>query len=153
MPIFPLLPGTLLGRQRASFMAALDAGHRGPPWGPPFGTQAGGGPGHIPPPPGHINTQQPQNGDDHHQEKELAASKLKKPVTESKEMSCLKALINSPLEQASVVNHLTIDCSGVDGDSGGDEKASSGEAYKERLRVPAGKVWIVWWRSKAEELK
>ena len=117
-------------------MAALDAGHRGPP----FGAQAGGGPGHLPPPLGHINTQQPQNGDDHHQEKELAASKLKKPVTESKEMSYLKALINSPLEQASVVNHLTIDCSGVDGDSGGDEKASSGEAYKERLRVPAGKV-------------
>lgn len=88
-----------------------------------------------------INTQQPQNNDDHHQEKELTASKLKKPVTESKEISCLKALINSPLEQASVLNHLTIDCSGTDGDTDGDDrKASSGEAYKERLRVPAGKV-------------
>ena len=27
---FPLLPGTLLGRQRAALTAALDAGHRGP---------------------------------------------------------------------------------------------------------------------------
>lgn len=88
-----------------------------------------------------INTQQQQQNDgDHRQGKELAAPKVKKSVRESKEIFCMRALMNSPVEQASVVNHLTINCSGFDGETPGDDRiACAGEPSKERLRLSASK--------------
>lgn len=62
-----------------------------------------------------INTQQQQNDD------ELASSKPKKPVTESVEICCERALM-------SVGNQVVIDCSGLDGGAlGNDQIGSTGE--------------------------
>lgn len=69
-----------------------------------------------------INTQL-KNDDNHHQEKELAASKMKKATRETEEICCGREL-------TSVGNHIAIDCSAFDGDGlhGDDRTVCAGEA-------------------------
>lgn len=69
-----------------------------------------------------INTQL-KNDDNHHQEKELAASKMKKETRETEEICCGREL-------TSVGNHVAIDCSAFDGDGlhGDDRIVCAGEA-------------------------